>query len=46
MKKPIKIFLMSIFAFSGALLGSGGVAAQPKNTLAEEKICKLRFRTS
>ena len=45
MKKPTKIFLMSVFAFSGALLGSGGVAAQPKNTLAEEKICKnIGFR--
>lgn len=45
MKKPTKIFLMSVFGCSGALLGSGGVAAQPKNTLAEEKICKnIGFR--
>jgi len=45
MKKTTKIFLVSVFGCSGALLGSGGVAAQPKNTLAEEKICKnIGFR--
>lgn len=36
---------MSVFGFAWTLLGSGGVAAQPKNTLAEEMICKnIGFR--
>lgn len=45
MNKPTKIFVISVFGCSGALLGSGALAAQPKNTLAEEKICKnIGFR--
>jgi hypothetical protein len=45
MKKPTKIFLGSVFGCVWTLLGSGGVAAQPKNTFAEEKICKsIGFR--
>lgn len=36
---------MSVFGCVWTLLGSGGVAAQPKNTFAEEKICKnIGFR--
>lgn len=45
MNKPTKIFVMSVFGCSGALLGSCVLAAQPKSTLAEEKICKnIGFR--
>jgi hypothetical protein len=45
MNKPSKILLMTVFGFAWILLGSDGVAAQPKNTLAEEKICKnIGFR--
>lgn len=36
---------MTVFGFAWILLGSDGVGAQPKNTLAEEKICKnIGFR--
>jgi hypothetical protein len=41
----MNIRLLSVFGCACIFLGSGGLAAQPTNTLAEEKICKsIGFR--